>query len=389
MGSLRSHLILAAGVVAVLALQKPGTVDAQPVQEEQAPSSVDKQAAKRLVDAGIAAQSANEYDTAIELYNKAFALVPHPLLLFNIGQAHRLSGRLAHAVPFYERYLALDPHGPESTVARTILAGFYFNLALAQLKRSQEIEARENLVNALRHGEEPLGTEQFKEAQKQLQELERQLGRIRITCQTEGAEVALDGVKLFTGPGSYQGWVKAKDYELTAKKVGHLSQTKRVAVAPGAAQHVELRLITLSEPSDSHRRWSAWKPWMVVAAGSAIMVIGSTLHLDAFRNFRRFDQNLFALECARRFVTPEIIAGCSVDDPNLIELTNHLDYARRQQAIAVGSYIIGSSLIAAGAVLLYMNQPRSVGWKSVDSKNMAILPKVSSNLLGIQIGVSF
>ncbi|HEX2690676.1 MAG TPA: hypothetical protein VHN14_28865 [Kofleriaceae bacterium] len=110
---------------------------------------------------------------------------------------------------------------------------FYFNLALAQLNLGKDVEAHDSLEQALKYGEEPLGAERFQEAKKQLQEVERQLGRLHVTCQTLGAEVTLDGVLLFTGPGSYEGWVKAQDHEITAKNPDYLAQARRVTISPG------------------------------------------------------------------------------------------------------------------------------------------------------------
>lgn len=81
-----------------------------------------REAAKRYVDAGLAAQDQGDHGTAIALYEKAYALLPHPTLLFNIGQAHRLAGRPDDAVPFYQRYLVLEPNGSESAAARAALA---------------------------------------------------------------------------------------------------------------------------------------------------------------------------------------------------------------------------------------------------------------------------
>ena len=74
---------------------------------------------------------------------------------------------------------------------------FYFNLAVAQLNLGQDVEARDSLEHALHYGEAALGADDFKEAQKQLRELEQLLGRIRITSSTEGAEITIDGATLF------------------------------------------------------------------------------------------------------------------------------------------------------------------------------------------------
>jgi tetratricopeptide (TPR) repeat protein len=264
---------------------------------------------------------------------------------------------------------------------------FYFNLALAQLNLGKEVEAHESLQHALAYGEAPLGAEQFREAQKQLQEVERQLGQIRVTCQTPGAEVTLDGVTLFIGPGSYRGWVKAKAHELTAKQAGYLSEARRVTVSSGQLQDIELKLITLSEATDISRRWAAWKPWAVIAAGGAIAATGGALHALSARNFNDYDEEFLGLSCV---TDPDPASpGCTKDEvPS--DLNDQLILARREQAIAVGGYIVGGSLIAAGVVLLYMNQPRMAEQRvgSPSARSVAVVPTVSRDLLGILVNVS-
>lgn len=121
MASIPSRVVLGAAVAALM-LGGPGIAEAQARPDAPATSDAAKQAAKKLVDEGIAAQDAKDYDKAIELYQQAYALVPHSILMFNIGQAHRLAGRLDRAVPLYEYFLELDPDGPESEAARAHLA---------------------------------------------------------------------------------------------------------------------------------------------------------------------------------------------------------------------------------------------------------------------------
>jgi tetratricopeptide (TPR) repeat protein len=88
---------------------------------QTAPSVDKKRVAKQYVDAGLAAQSAGEYDTAITLYSKAYELVQHPTLIFNIAQAHRLAGRLDQALTLYKRYLSEEPNGPQAEAARKLV----------------------------------------------------------------------------------------------------------------------------------------------------------------------------------------------------------------------------------------------------------------------------
>jgi tetratricopeptide (TPR) repeat protein len=97
-----------------------------------------KKLAKEYVDAGLAAQEAGDYDGAIELYQKAYALVPHPILHFNIGQAHRLAGRDEEARASYEAYLDADPKGAKVKEAKSFLKEIEARLTV---KRRQDEEA--------------------------------------------------------------------------------------------------------------------------------------------------------------------------------------------------------------------------------------------------------
>jgi tetratricopeptide (TPR) repeat protein len=121
MNSLRSRRSIGAAVTIVL-LIRATTVDAQPTPDSPDPVSESQQAeAAKLTDEAIAAQEAQSYDTAIELYKKAYQLVPHPVLLFNIGQTNRLAGNLVQAELFYRRYLERDPDGPYAPIAREFI----------------------------------------------------------------------------------------------------------------------------------------------------------------------------------------------------------------------------------------------------------------------------
>jgi outer membrane protein OmpA-like peptidoglycan-associated protein len=67
-----------------------------------------KARAKQFVIEGLAAQDAGRFDDAITLYNRAYELVPHPAILFNLGQAHRLKGDRVTAVGYYRKCFVVD-----------------------------------------------------------------------------------------------------------------------------------------------------------------------------------------------------------------------------------------------------------------------------------------
>jgi tetratricopeptide (TPR) repeat protein len=109
-------------VLAVLATAVvPTAVQAQPAPAAASDKTKSK-TAKQYVDAGLAAQNTGDYDTAITFYTKAYELVPHPVLIFNIAQATRLAGRVDEALALYAKYLAADPGGPQAQTARDIVA---------------------------------------------------------------------------------------------------------------------------------------------------------------------------------------------------------------------------------------------------------------------------
>jgi tetratricopeptide (TPR) repeat protein len=257
---------------------------------------------------------------------------------------------------------------------------FYFNLAIAQINLGQWLEARDNLEQAMKYGAEPLRADRFDEARKQLVEVEHHLGRIHVRCPTPGAEVTLDAVTLFTGPGQREIWVTASPHEVTAKKADYGTQARRVPVAPGAQETVDLSLRKMVED----RPWSIWKPWAVVAAGAAVAAASGVVHGFSAHNFSAYDSGFGKLPCAAM--------GCNQQqiDQSDPQLSKRLDRARTEQRIAVGGYIAGGAIMAAGAALVYFNRPRLMEREDATSgaSGVALVPMVSGDTLGVLVTVS-
>lgn len=118
MHSLPSRMSLGAAVMLALVIRS-STVDAQPNPDSPNSTAASQLAVVReLTDEANTAHEAKNYETAIKLYLKAYQLVSHPILLFNIGQSFRLSGNHDQAGRFYRRYLKRDPNGPRAPLAR-------------------------------------------------------------------------------------------------------------------------------------------------------------------------------------------------------------------------------------------------------------------------------
>ncbi len=74
--------------------------------------------ARKHFDQGEAYFKAGTWDKAIDEYGAAYALVPRPGLLFNIGLCYENLGKPAEAVDYYDRYLKAAPDGGKATEAR-------------------------------------------------------------------------------------------------------------------------------------------------------------------------------------------------------------------------------------------------------------------------------
>lgn len=123
-----------------------------------------KSVAKRHVADGLAAQAAGQLDEAISFYNQAFDLVPHPELLFNLGQAYRLKGEKARALLYYRKYLAIDARG------RGAAESIQWTSQLEQEIRADEEAARkaeeERRAEAERKAEEARKAEEERKAEE-------------------------------------------------------------------------------------------------------------------------------------------------------------------------------------------------------------------------------
>jgi len=70
----------------------------------------DKAKAKQLYDEGLRHYQVAEYTQAIDVWKQAYLISKKPLLLFNIGQAYRLSGDCKQAQTFYDNYQEAEPN---------------------------------------------------------------------------------------------------------------------------------------------------------------------------------------------------------------------------------------------------------------------------------------
>ncbi len=125
--------ISVAAVVPLTQVAPLSPAAAQAAKPQANKPKVDKRKqASKLVEDGLAAQQKGDHDAALALYAKAYELVPHPILLFNMAQANRLAGRPAPARDLYRQYLDAEPNGAKAKTAREFLTAMEAQIAAAR-----------------------------------------------------------------------------------------------------------------------------------------------------------------------------------------------------------------------------------------------------------------
>jgi tetratricopeptide (TPR) repeat protein len=98
----------AIAVVAVMVAANAAAAD--PKLKSQPGGDKYAKAAGEAFAAASEADAKGDLATALGLYEKAYAISPHPNCVFNIGDVQRRLGKLPGAIKSYETYLALSPN---------------------------------------------------------------------------------------------------------------------------------------------------------------------------------------------------------------------------------------------------------------------------------------
>jgi hypothetical protein len=265
MGSSLPCVVLGVGLAVVMRpLTGSEIAAAQPASGSSARADASTRAnAKKLVEDGIAAQAAKDYDRAISLYLRAFSLDPHPLLLFNVAQALRLAGCTERAVAFYERYLKLEPSGTESATAREFLAELRSaRPAKAQAGSAAAGRASCGAADAL------MGSSPAPAANP--------TGRLRLHSNPDGVTVMLDGVKVGATPLERE--LPAGAHMIALVEGERLVGERKVEIDADAV--AEVTIPVQHRPDDvSHRRSHLAPALLWVGGGLALAGSGVALYL--------------------------------------------------------------------------------------------------------------
>ncbi len=265
--------LVAALVLAVPVAAIPGERAAQ-AQPAAKPVKVDKKKlAKQYVDSGLAAQAAGDYDTALTFYSKAYEQVPHPLLLFNMAQAHRLAGRATLARDFYLKYLEAEPSGLQARTSRDWLAVLEGQIAAEARKLNEAKRAEE-----ARQAEEARRAEEAKRAEE-ARRAEQAAAARAAEQQRLAQERARKEERASAGSGLRLGGMLAGGAGVAALGAGVFFQLRASSLSD-----------ELSEPGATYDAGKdddgkAAEQWMIIsyAAGGALLAGGAALYYFGHR----------------------------------------------------------------------------------------------------------
>jgi tetratricopeptide (TPR) repeat protein len=247
-----------------------------------------------------------------------------------------------------------------------------WNLALVLDDLGKYLSAHEQFEYTLRW-DAALGADRLQQIRARMDVLERQrLARIEVDGTEPEADIQLDGQPWFRGVGRRTTLVTPGTHYVGATKPEYTPTSVSLTAAAGEQYRVTLRM-RLDHPIDL-RRWSAWKPWSVVAAGVAGLAAGAVLERQAFV-YRDIAANKL------RQVCDQDIACAPTPAPEN-------DRARTDSRRAIAAFAVGGTAVAIGAVLSWLNQPRGEIPK-VPPSSFELVPTGSPGGAGISAQTRF
>lgn len=221
----------------------------------------------------------------------------------------------------------------EAAIAQWDHPSIRYNLAVCLINLDRPVEAYQNLQQALRFGEAPLGAALYNEGLNYQKLLSKQVAEVEITSKEQGARVSLDGKPLTLIEGRASTMVAVQEpHEVIASKPGY--QTLRQPLErlpPGKKTTIDLRLQKLEG--------GRWKPWAVIAGGAVVAGAGGYVYGLARSDIDAYEKAI------------ETKCPCA-SDADLGGDANLPDRARTKEIAAYSMFALGGVTLATGVVLL-------------------------------------
>lgn len=248
-----------------------------------------------------------------------------------------------------------------------------WNLALVLDDLGEYLRAYQHLDRALRW-EAALAPERLREIRDRMRALEIQrLARIETSREEPGAEIKLDGQPWARRAGRRSMLVLPGEHYITASKPGYFPVTRSVSVKAG--QEARVALLMDEDRLIETRRWTAWKPWVVVVTGVAVAAVGAGLERQALAN--------------RGAAMDALAGGCTTEPCAPTRTPNIYDRAQTEHGLAIGAFAAGGTAIAVGLALAWLNQPRAHRTEARAPSRIELTPMLSPHRAELSALVRF
>jgi hypothetical protein len=251
-----------------------------------------------------------------------------------------------------------------------------FNAAVALINLDQPLQAFENLEAALRFGEAPFNAETWRQGLLYKKLLSGQLSELEVVCDEPGAEVTLDGERLFTAPGTATRRVRPGAHQLVASKAGFATTVVPVELAAGGQRREALTVaVAVAPPVRLVRRFPTYLPWTVMGAGALVALLGVPVFASAQSNYTAWDSDLARL-CP---------TGCALSSLPA-SVSERRVAGQNENVAAVVLFGVGAAAVVSGVVLMALNTPRP---EEEAAPQVSLVPLVGPGLAGVFGRVTF
>lgn len=258
-----------------------------------------------------------------------------------------------------------------------------YRLAVTRIQLNRKIQAYENLLEAMRHGPARFDAETWKQLEDKEKKLRDEIAEIAVVCEEPGATIVIDGQSVVArsnlfGQRTVRRYLLPGEHRVVAVKKNYRKLDQRVVLAPGERATVTLRMFLEKDHWRKQRRWSRIVPGLVVSAGVLAGFGSQLLFNQANAAMSEFDRVLSE-------VCPE---GC----PNYVEEfpAELHSRSRNYELGAQIGYVSAGSVALAGAIMIYLNQPRRVPVaRTAESIRMRLHPMLAPGAAGLSVSMSF
>lgn len=301
------------------------------------------------------------------------------LSLFSEANKHLNNGLFPLALEKYKEALKSWEH-----------PAIYYNMALALRTLDQPIELENALMKAIEYGPAPIDSDKFEHAKAYLAINAKALAWIDVSCKKIGANVLVDGVKLFTVEAGKENRkelrVRVGKHTIVAERTGYNAQVDAPSIEPGQKFRIELQLYTSEELTRYKRRWNTtWMPYAVIGAGVLVGGVGAFMATSAQSSYDDFDA------AVARCNDDSGGTGCMVTS----DISKHKDSGDTKTTLSIVSYGLAGAAVIGGAVLLYLNRQTSYEItadqyrREQAKKKVSVAPIVAPGSAGAMVFGSF